>query len=338
MNMRTQDAPMTGVQRYVREMSNQLGSSIASLRPSIPLSGVSGHLWEQFVLPSRIQGQLLWSPGNTGPLSISRQVVTIHDVATLDHPEWFSRQFSRWYRWLLPKLVKRVHRIITVSQFSKNRILAMTGVDESRIVTIPNGVGVNFFPRSSSEKEAIRRRLGITSSRYILSLGSIEPRKNISRLLDAWTHATRELDDDTTLVVAGALGSSRIFQQLSLGEVPRVQFTGFVPDEYLAALYGGALAFVYPSVYEGFGLPVAEAMASGTIPIASNTTSLPEVVGDAGILINPLDIEEIAQAIINVCKNEDLRNDLLARVKLRAAQYSWQTTARSSLEVLEQAL
>lgn len=338
INVRSQNAPLTGVQRYIHEMCDQLNEQIRRVAPARPLFGIAGHLWEQSILPGMVNGQLLWSPANTGPLRVANQVVTIHDVAPLDHPEWFSAKFARWYRWLTPRLVKRVRYVITVSNFSKTRLLEQTGIDESRIIVIPNGVNQKFFPRPPAEIESVTRRLGVPTSRYLLSLGSLEPRKNIARLLTAWSRCLNQLDDDISLVIAGAHGSARIYRDVSMKSAPlRVHFTGSVPDDCLPALYSGATALIYPSVYEGFGLPVLEAMASGTVPIVSNCTAIPEVVGDAGVTIDPFNIEELAHALVTICHDEALRNTLRALAIQKSAQFRWEHSAKLALGVLERA-
>jgi glycosyltransferase involved in cell wall biosynthesis len=338
INVRSQSAPLTGVQRYVREMCEQLAASVEEVGPHRHLAGVTGHLWEQSILPGRVRGSLLWSPANTGPLRVRNQVVTIHDLATLDHPEWFSPRFAAWYRWLIPRLVRTVRRVITVSQFSKARLLELTGIDEARIVVVPNGVNKRFFPRSADEIERVRRSLQIPTQRYVLSLGSIEPRKNLATLLQAWSRCHDRLENDITLVIAGARGETHVFRNAGLSEVPeRVHFTGFVPDDALPALYGGALALIYPSIYEGFGLPVAEAMATGTVAIVANNTSLPEVVGDSGVKVDPKDADEIADALLTICGNESLCAALRERAIRESARFDWETSARLSLNVLGEA-
>jgi glycosyltransferase involved in cell wall biosynthesis len=335
VNLRSQSAGLTGVQRYAQELCRRLNDLVEPVIPRQSLHGVKGHLWEQMVLPRRVKGQLLWSPANTGPIAISRQVLTVHDVASLDHPEWFEPRFAGWYQWMTPKLVKRVCRVITVSEFSKRRLIELTGIPESRVVVIPNGVDGRFHSQGDEEICRVRRKLRIPSDRYVLSLGSIEPRKNLATLLKAWRVATRRLAQEFWLVVAGVAGSGHVFHGTGIESVPdRVMFTGFVNDEDLPGLYSGATALAYPSMYEGFGLPALEAMASGCVPIAANSTALPEVVGDAGILVNPTDIEELAQAIIKIAEDTELRAALRARGIARSAEFSWERAADSTKRVL----
>jgi glycosyltransferase involved in cell wall biosynthesis len=338
MNVRSQNAPLTGVQRYILEMSDQLRERVRMVVPGRPLFGIAGHLWEQSMLPGIANGELLWSPANTGPFRVSNQVVTIHDVAPLDHPEWFSAKFAYWYKWLIPRLVNRVCFVITVSNFSKTRLLETTGINESRIIVIPNGVNKRFVRRSAAEVEATKQRLGLPTSRYLLSLGSIEPRKNLPRVLAAWASCRQQIEDDITLVIAGNPGANHIYREVAIAAAQsRVHFTGFVPDDCLPALYSGALALIYPSMYEGFGLPVVEAMATGTVPIVSKSTALPEVVGDAGMTLDSLTVEELAQALLTICRDQALRQRLEEQVISESARFKWERTAQLTLDVLEQA-
>jgi glycosyltransferase involved in cell wall biosynthesis len=335
VNLRSQTAGLTGVQRYAQELCRRLNGLVEPVVPRQPLQGIKGHLWEQMVLPKRVRGQLLWSPANTGPIAISRQVLTVHDVASLDHPEWFGPRFAGWYRWMTPMLVKRVSRVITVSEFSKQRLVELTGIAESRVVVIPNGVDDRFHPQPDEEIGRVRRKLRIPSECYLLSLGSIEPRKNLATLLKSWRVAMQRLPQELWLVVAGVAGSDRVFQGSGIETVPeRVMFSGFVNDEDLPGLYSGATALAYPSVYEGFGLPVLEAMAAGCVPIAANSTALPEVVGDAGMLVDPADIEELAEAIVRIAEDTELRATLRARGIARSAGFSWERAADSTRLVL----
>jgi glycosyltransferase involved in cell wall biosynthesis len=288
-------------------------------------------------LPSAVGKRLLWSPNNTGPLAVTRQVCTIHDLIPLDRPEWFSRRFASWYAWLLPRLAKRVQHIIAISEYTKERVIDLLGVPSSRITVIPNGVDDRFFPRSEAEIETMRQTLGIDRDRYVLCVGSLEPRKNLARLLDAWRIAQNQVDEDIELVVAGARGNSRVFGSVAIEPVPaRVHFTGYVPNEYLPALYSGALAMAYPSLYEGFGLPPLEAMACGTPVITSKGSSLPEVVGDCAQLVDPSKTESIAESLVRVLSNGTLRESMSSAGLERAARFTWDSTAKQTLEVLIQ--
>jgi glycosyltransferase involved in cell wall biosynthesis len=330
-------APMTGVQRYAHELVSRLGGSVQAIFPKHPLTGLRGHLWEQAVLPLLARGQLLWSPANVGPVGISRQVLTIHDLASIDHPEWFGRCFAAWYRCLIPSLAHRVIRLITVSEFSKRRLLDLTGLPESRILVIPNGVDNRFYANYANQITHIKQRTGIHPDKYILTVGSLEPRKNLPNLLNAWRLAEERLRD-VWLVIVGAEGKKDVFRATNIRSLPpRVLFAGFVADDDLPALYSGAIALAYPSIYEGFGLPALEAMACGTVPIVANSTALPEVVGDAGLLIDPLRTEDLAAAMIRIAEDSDLRHELSRRGIERSREFTWERAASLTWRALTEA-
>jgi glycosyltransferase involved in cell wall biosynthesis len=179
--------------------------------------------------------------------------------------------------------------------------------------------------------------LALPSRSYVLALGSIEPRKNLPRLLEAWARVLPRIPDDTWLVVAGLPGRSQVYDRVRIKQIPeRVRFIGYAPDEYLPALYSGARAFAYVSLYEGFGLPPLEAMACGTPVITGNATALPEVVGDAGILADPQSIHDIATAIERIVANDDLRQRLSALGLARSRNYSWQKASDATYRILSE--
>ena len=336
LNARFRVHRITGMQRYALEISRRLSGILDSVDPPDGLRGPAGHVWEQVYLPVAVRGRLLWSPNNTGPLAVAHQVCTIHDLIPLEHPEWFSPQFSRWYQYLLPRLTRRAAHLIAVSEYTKQRLQELLKIDQHRISVIPNGVDVSFQPSSPERVEAMRAALGLTSGRYLLCVGSVEPRKNIGGLLAAWRLVHRQLDEDISLVIAGAPGGASVFAQTALGPLPpRVQFIGYVPDEQLPDLYSGATAFIYPSLYEGFGIPPIEAMACGVPVITSNTTSLPEVTAGAAVLVNPADPHEMAGAILELFQNARLRRELIPRGLARAAYYTWDQAAFLTRRVLE---
>src|SRR4051794_22682964 len=171
-------------------------------------------LWEKFPLPPAARGRVLWSPNNTGPIATYRQVCTFHDLIPLDNPEWFSPRFSAWYRWLMPRLARNVAHIIAVSEFTRRRIVESFGVRPGKVTVIPNGIDQRFSPRPVTEIAAERKALGVPDGEYFLFLGSLEPRKNLSRLLLAWEQAQSQLPRDTWLVVAGAKGRSQVFSEV----------------------------------------------------------------------------------------------------------------------------
>jgi len=316
----------------------RLGEQITRVSPYRPLQGVVGHVWEQVKLPLLVKGRLLWSPANSGPIMVARQVVTVHDIAVLDHPEWFNARFAAWYRWMMPPLVRSVAHVIAVSDFTKRRLVEVTGVDESRVSVVLNGVDERFNVRLREEVVTLRAQLGIPSSCYVLSLATLEPRKNLPGQLEAWSRCVSHLPDNVWLVISGSNGKEHVFGKLQSRNVPpRVHFTGYVRDEDLPALYSGAIAFLYPSFYEGFGLPVLEAMATGTVPIISNSTALREVAGDAGVVVDPHNYDSIASAIVRIVKEDRWREELRHRSVRRSQSFSWDRTADSTRHVLEEA-
>ena len=321
---------VTGVQRHAQEICQRLGSRAALLTPKRPLDGVAGHIWEQMRLPRQVGRNVLWSPLGTGPLRVRRQVITLHDTGFIDTPEYFGRRFAAWYRWLIPRLLGRVSHAITVSEFTKRQMIKHFGADPERITVVPNGVG---FSRATPEQIAAARDLYNIRGRYLLYVGSLKPNKNLGRVLEAWRRlglANREME----LVVVGASGT--VFGSLSLGEIPAgARFVGYVDDTDLPALYSGAEAFVFPSLYEGFGIPVVEAMSCGTPVVTANTTSLPEVCGDAAIYVNPDSVDSIADGMREVVENQSLRATLRQRGLRQSEQFTWERATELTWKVLE---
>jgi len=338
VNTRAVGAGLTGVQRYVNEICKRLPREVNTITPGRRLGGMAGHLWEQFMLPGLVGSRLLWSPCNSGPLSVTNQVLTVHDVATLDHPEWFNPRFAAWYRWLTPRLLRKVMRVIVGSEFIKSRLIEIFRLDQDRITVVRHGVGAEFHPRPQDEIESVHRTLRIPSARYVLSLCSLEPRKNLARLLAVWAAVIADLPSDVWLVLAGAKGSGSIFRDAGLGTIPpRVHLTGFVPDADLPALYAGALLLAYPSLYEGFGLPPLEAMACGTAVIVGDCPALRELVADAAVLVDPQDSRAIGVALRELIESAESRARFSQLGLMRAGVFTWERCADKTFATLEAA-
>jgi glycosyltransferase involved in cell wall biosynthesis len=263
-------------------------------------------------------------------------VTTIQDISFKRFPRFFGLKDRlildlgvRWAR-------SAAARIIVPSEHTKKEIVQLYRVDPDKISVIHLGVDRRFEPVDRDQARQIAaERYGIRSP-YVLTVGVIQPRKNLGRLLDGFAGLKGIRQTNHKLVIVGKPGwketnLQRRIDELGLGE--DVIFTGYVPREDLPALYSGADAFVYPSVYEGFGLPPLEAMACGTPVITGNRSSLPEVVGEAGIMVDPYDAEAFARAMANVLSSESLRNEMSALGIARAAKFTWDETARETLEV-----
>jgi len=268
-------------------------------------------------------------------------VTTIHDLAFEHLPETFNRRSWMQLRLTVRRTARRAAHIITVSEYSRQDIIKTYRVAPERISVTPEAASPHFARiTNESELGRVRQKYGIQRD-YVLSLCSIQPRKNLVRLIQAYSylresHLGAELPQ---LVLAGKKGwlESEIFRTANESSIARdILFTGYVADADLPALYSGARCFVYPSYFEGFGLPVLEAMQCGTPVIVGNRTSLPEVVGDAGILVDPFNPKDFANAIERLVSNPSDRDELREHGIERAKAFNWLETARLTLQVYEQ--
>jgi len=263
-----------------------------------------------------------------------RSVFTLYDVAFALRPETHTRP-NRWFLSLMmPRFLRAADALIAISECSKRDAARLYGIEPAKIRVIYLAADRRFRPASTPEQAAARARYELPA-RYILFVGAIEPRKNLSMLLDAYAPLLSE-DPELRLVIAGPYGwlYAPFLKRLdALGLRERVIFPGWVAGEDLPALYSAAEAFVYPSLYEGFGLPVLEALACGTPAVCSDTSSLPEVAGDAALLVAPDDTAGWTAALRRVLNDATLRAEMRARGVRQAARFSWDETARRTLEV-----
>ena len=336
INARFRRGPQTGVQRVASELVQRLDLPMAEFAPAGTATGVRGHVWEQMALPVRLAGAPLFSPCNTGPVLVRAQVALLHDAATFDHPEWFSRGFVASYRALWPLLARRARRIVTVSEFSRGRLAEALGLPRVAIEVVPNGVSAHFAPQSAPAIGQATAAFGLTPGRYFATLSTLEPRKNLGLVLEAWRRLTGRLPADIRLVLIGGSGGGHIFRGEGGGsdDPAGVIRTGFVTDAMLPALLGGAIALVYPTRYEGFGLPPLEAMACGTPAIVTPLASLPEVCGEAALYVDADDGKALADYMADLVRSPSLRAELAEAGLARAAGFTWDNAARHMREIL----
>lgn len=320
VNTRILHAKVSGAQRYLNEILSRLGPHEA-IAPASVATGMRGHLWEQGRLALHRPRSVLWSPANTGPVLRRRQVVTIHDMSPVDHPEWFTPRFAAWYKMIVLRVARRAARVLTVSHFSAGRIAALSGRPQDSIDVAYPGVDPRFYGASP---EAARARYDLVDRPYVLIIGTLEPRKNLRRAIEAWRIAQPKLGPDVVLAIGGGLSNQRIFKEAALGQdVPNVRLLGYVDDDLLPGLYAGASAFLYPSVYEGFGLPPLEALAAGAPVVTSRDTAMAEIVGPAAILIDPHDPKAIAEGIIQAVTETAATQALREAGLARARGFTW---------------
>jgi len=329
VNSRFRGQRLSGVQRVAIELSERLRTPRRELAPKGDASGLKGHLWEQLRLPMALKDGLLWSPGNVGPVTVRRQVLTIHDAAVLDHPEWFTPNFVRTYRTIWRLLVNKVAAVVTVSEFTRQRLSVHFGRPAASIHVVPNAASAAFSPATPVEVADVRARLGLGEAPYFLTLGTREPRKNLALALGGWARARARLAAGSNLVVVGGDGNTEIFaRSAALQQADGVHALGRVPEAELPALISGARALIYPSFYEGFGLPVLEAMACGAPVITTRLASMPEVAGEAAVYVDPHAEDDLARAIEMVDGSDDLRQELSEKGRERAALFDWDKSAR----------
>jgi glycosyltransferase involved in cell wall biosynthesis len=314
-----------GLARVGQEVVRRL-PQLERLEEGLPLLHPAETAWVTAVLARR-RPDVFYSPGfNAPPTCPVPFVFTVFDLIHLEIPEESSRARRLYYRLHVKPAVRRACAVLTGSEYSRARIVEWSGVDAERVVVIRGAAGEEFTPEGESHEPGYP---------YLLYVGNHKPHKNLGRLIQALA----QLRDRSALrlLLVGAADPELVDVARTIGVGDRLLFLGDVPDERLPALYRGALAFVFPSLHEGFGLPPLEAMACGTPVVSSLATSLPEVVGDAAVPVDPLDVDSIADGIDRIVGNDRLRGDLRARGLVQAARFSWQEAARRTWQALQRA-
>jgi len=272
------------------------------------------------------------------PVRRGVRLITVHDLAFLVQPECADERLREFLEQAVPKSAGEADYIITDSENTRNDVICLLDAAPERVFVVPGGVDPSFRPASAQEVAAVRAEYELARP-YLLAIGVIEPRKNFPRLIDAYARFRVRTGLQHQLVIAGGKGwlSEATYDQAERSAFQSdIRFTGYVPERYLAALYTGAEVFAYPSLYEGFGLPVLEAMACGTPVVCANTSSLPEFAGDAALLVPPEDLDAMADALEQACVDTDVREDLRTRGAKRAASFPWERSAAKLVEIYEQ--
>ncbi len=345
INARFLTQEMRGVQRFAEQLSLQLKTLRDDLIFVAPndiclhdsadqlqvrrIGRHRGHLWEQVDLPlwlARNGSPPLVSLCNTAPLAYGNQIATHHDITYVRHPESYSRTFRAMYRILTPLLLGRVKALITGSEFSRMELASHYGYPASNICIIPSAVDERFQPFCVDSESR-----GTTP--YLLAVSSPSTHKNFARMVAAFLRV--EGHDDVELRIIG--DSNRVFSG-SIHDVAgsrRIHNLGRLPDDELVKAYQGATAFVFPSIYEGFGIPPLEAQACGCPVIAARAASIPEVLGESALYFDPHKVADITRAMERILSDGALRQDLRRRGKANVARYSWNASARQLSRLID---
>lgn len=305
-----------GIGRFAREIAARwprLKPAGMGGKPSGPLDCLRTSFWLL-----RHPRRMLFTPGYNAPLLFqARCVLAVHDLNHIDSPERQSLLKRLYYRWVLRRACRTAPCVLTVSEYSRRRIIEWSGASENRIVNVGNGVSSVFRPASISRNNS--------ETPYFLSVSNRKPHKNEKRLLTAFQAA--DLPSNVKLRISGEATPAQLAWIRRHGLAERIEFLGVVSDDELAEYYRGAHALLFVSLYEGFGLPAVEAMACGTPVVAANATSLPEVVGDAALLVDPFSADRIRGAIERIWADAPLRQDLQKNGLARRGRFDWDGVA-----------
>jgi glycosyltransferase involved in cell wall biosynthesis len=343
INGRFLSQKITGVQRVAHQISSILLKTRRNVKIIAPpnaqgwpeewpvqrVGSVTGYLWEQTVLPYAAAGATLLSLCNVGPVLHRRHVVMIHDAAMYDTPENYGLAMRTAYRILLPLLGRTARRIVTVSQFSKDRLVRNGVAPAARIEVGCNGIN---HVRGVQPGTAVLEKFGLSERGYVLAVGPGSRNKNVGLVVAA----LEKLGQSTPQLVLVGAGADGVFARNSTLKDDRVKALGYLEDSDLMGLYSNALCLAFPSYYEGFGLPPLEAMALGCPVIVSDRASLPEICGDAALICGADDIEGMAAHIHALSTEPGLRDTMIERGYERAATFTWERAAGVVSRVIDE--
>jgi glycosyltransferase involved in cell wall biosynthesis len=318
----------------------QLGTNFRTVLESSPNYSIREQIHVPWVL-HRERPDVFHAPHHVMPLAVRcRSLVTIHDCIHLMFPQYLPNRAAYVYaKAAMRGAARRAHRILTVSEASKRDIIRLLNVPPEKIVVVYNSIDERFRVTPSEEATAMVRERYQLDHRFMLYVGNIKPHKNLVRVVEALDRLRKRGFDDLTLLIIGDEISKlpalrRAVHRHKLHK--HVRFLGYLPDDTLAILYRLAAVFVFPSLYEGFGLPPLEAMACGLPVVTSNVSSLPEVTGDAAVLVDPYDVQSIADGIAKVLSDPALREDLRVKGIARARAFSWERSVARTREIYQE--
>jgi glycosyltransferase involved in cell wall biosynthesis len=337
----------TGVHRYAFEICNKLHEMGIDFYVAIPkeinpdykfdfktvvCGSLKTHLWEQFSLPRYLKkngNPLLISFSGCGPLNYNNQIITIHDVSHERYPEWFSKNYCRFYGYMMPRIGKKAHAVLTVSNFSKQEIVETLGIDPEKIHVIHSNVPFHDKP---SAETILNYKPNPESEKYILTVSSMDPRKNFIRLVEAFNNIE---DKNIKLYIIGM--QFKAFNTPNLQKLisNNVVLPGYISDEELMKMYQNALFSIYPSLYEGFGLPPLESMTFGCPAIVSDIPALREVSEGAVLYTNPYEVNDITEKMNLMANDENLRMELRKKGLEQIKKYSWDKSAKQVWELAQ---
>lgn len=315
--------------RFVRYLPGRVYNKILKANISLPVDLLLGAKPDVVFFPNFVRWPLAFG---------EKSIIVIYDLSYLTHGQHAQDANRRYLTKFVPRSIKKASAIVTISQNSKREIMAEYGVSEDQVTIVNPALDhQEYRHRSEAEVAAVRQKFSLDKP-YILYTGTLEPRKNIVGILDAYRDLPENIRNNFSLVLAGGKGWQDQEIKAKLAELSRLDIrqTGYVADDDLPPLYTGASVFVYPSHYEGFGMPPLEAMACGTPVITSNNSSLPEVVGDAGIMIEATDTQALAESIQKVLTDPTLADSLRQKGLQQAAKFTWEESAERLKTLIKQ--
>ncbi len=298
------------------------------------------YLWFEWAIPRQLkkyQADIFISPDGYCSLSTDTPtLMVVHDIAHHHFPEQVPFLVRSYYNYFVPRYLRKAKKILTVSEYTQSDIIKTYGIRPEKIRVAPNGCRDSFQPISDKQKKDIRSQFS-EGQPYFFYAGAVHPRKNVHRVITAFDQFKKRTKSPIKLLIGGRFAWQTGPVKTAFNEATHqsdIHFPGYLEDEVLPLLTAAAIAMVYPSQFEGFGLPVLEAMQAGTPVITSNVSSLPEVCGDAGILVSPTDIEAISYAMEKVYTDKNLAREMSQKGLLRSQKFSWDQTAKAMSEVL----